>query len=115
MQSVDTLIDARWVIPVEPAGTVLEDHSVAIHDGLIAAVLPTREAQARFQSRSHVTLAGHALIPGLVNLHTHAAMSLMRGLADDLPLMTWLQDHIWPAEAKPVSYTHLTLPTKRIV
>jgi len=103
MQSVDTLIDARWVIPVEPAGTVLEDHSVAIHDGLIAAVLPTREAQARFQPRSHVTLAGHALIPGLVNLHTHAAMSLMRGLADDLPLMTWLQDHIWPAEAKHVN------------
>jgi 5-methylthioadenosine/S-adenosylhomocysteine deaminase len=104
MEPIDTLIDARWVIPVEPAGTVLENHSVAIRDGLIVAVLPTEEAPARFTANSHVVLDGHALIPGLINLHTHAAMSLMRGLADDLPLMTWLQEHIWPAEAKHVSY-----------
>jgi 5-methylthioadenosine/S-adenosylhomocysteine deaminase len=103
MQPIDTLIDARWVVPVEPAGTVLEGHSIAIADGLIAAVLPTPEAHARYAATEHVVLPDHVLIPGLINLHTHAAMTLMRGMADDLPLMDWLKDHIWPAEAKHVS------------
>lgn len=104
MQVVDLLIDARWVVPVEPDGVVLEHHSVAVQDGTITAVLPSADAAQRFDAREHITLDTHALIPGLVNLHTHAAMTLMRGLADDLPLMTWLTDHIWPAEAKHVSH-----------
>jgi len=97
------LLSARWVVPVEPAGAVLEDHCVALRDGVIEAVLPRTEAQARFSSYAKVALDEHALIPGLVNAHTHAAMSLMRGLADDLPLMRWLEEHIWPAEMKHVS------------
>ena len=97
---VDTRIDARWVIPVEPAG-VLRDHSVAIVNGKIAHIVPTREAT--FDAQQRYVLDHHALIPGLINLHTHAAMTLMRGLADDLPLMEWLNAHIWPAEAKHVS------------
>ena len=103
MEFVDTLIEARWVVPVEPAGVVLDGHSVAVKDGLIVAVLPIADARARFAAAEHMVLENHALIPGLVNLHTHAAMSLMRGMADDLPLMEWLQQHIWPAEAKHVS------------
>ena len=103
MQAVDLLISARWVIPVEPAGAVLDDHSVAVAGGRIVAVLPSGEAQQRFEAREHLRLDRHALIPGLVNLHTHAAMTLLRGLADDLPLMAWLRDHVWPAEAKHVS------------
>ncbi len=103
MQSVDLLISARWVIPVEPAGAVLEDHCVAVSAGRIVALLPSAAAGERFDAREHLRLDRHALIPGLVNLHTHAAMTLMRGLADDLPLMAWLQDHVWPAEAKHVS------------
>src|SRR6266850_1633193 len=103
MQAVDLLISARWVIPVEPAGAVLDDHSVAVAAGRIVAVLPQAEAEGRYQAREHLRLERHALIPGLVNLHTHAAMTLMRGLADDLPLMTWLEDHIWPAESRHVS------------
>src|SRR5712691_6679403 len=103
MQAVDLLISARWVIPVEPAGTVLDDHSVVVADGRIVAVLASAAAARRFDAREHLRLDKHALIPGLVNLHTHAAMTLMRGLADDLPLMAWLQDHVWPAEAKHVS------------
>lgn len=98
-----TLISARWVIPVEPAGVVLEHHSVAVSGGAIEAVLPTPEALEAYPGHARVDLPGHALIPGLVNLHTHAAMSLMRGMADDLPLMRWLQEHIWPAESKHVS------------
>ncbi len=103
MENIDTLIEARWVIPVEPDGTVLEQHAVAIANSRIVAVLPAAAARMRFAPREHVILAEHALIPGLVNLHTHAAMTLMRGFADDLPLMTWLSEHIWPAEAKHVS------------
>src|SRR3989442_52506 len=103
MQPVDLLVSARWVIPVEPAGAVLDDHSVAVARGRIVALLPTAAAAQGFDAREHLRLEKHALIPGLVNLHTHAAMTLMRGLADDLPLMSWLRDHVWPAEAKHVS------------
>ncbi len=104
MENVDSLVSARWVIPVEPAGAVLPDHSVAIRDGRIVAVLPTHDAEKLYSAAERVRLDEHALIPGLVNLHTHAAMTLMRGLADDLPLMEWLKDHVWPAEAKHVSH-----------
>jgi len=97
------LIRARWTVPVEPAGAVLEDHAVAVRGGKIAAVLPAAEAAARFAGAEERVLPHHALIPGLVNAHTHAAMVLMRGLSDDLPLMRWLQEHIWPVEAKHVS------------
>ena len=97
------LLCPRWVVPVEPAGAVLGDHCVALRDGKIEALLPRAQAEARVPSYEKVALDEHALIPGLVNAHTHAAMSLMRGLADDLPLMRWLEEHIWPAEMKHVS------------
>ncbi len=97
-EPADLVVAARWVVPVEPAGAVLEDHAVAVRDGRILAVLPAAEARARYEAARWVERPRHLLIPGLVNAHTHAAMSLFRGLADDLPLMTWLQEHIWPAE-----------------
>ena len=103
MQAIDLLIDARWVIPVHPAKCVLEDHSVAVHAGRIVSVLPRSEAHAAYSASERVSLPAHALIPGLVNLHTHASMALMRGLADDMPLTRWLQERVWPAEAKYVS------------
>ena len=99
MQAIDTLICAAHVVPVAPRG-VLDNHAVAVDAGRIVALVPRAEAFARFQPRRLVELDRHLLIPGLVNLHCHAAMALMRGLADDLPLMRWLQEHIWPAEAK---------------
>ena len=102
MQDVDKLICAAHVVPVAPRG-VLNDHAVAVTGGRIVEVLPTSLALTRYQAREVVRLERHALIPGLVNLHCHAAMTLMRGLADDRPLMSWLQDHVWPAEAKHVS------------
>jgi 5-methylthioadenosine/S-adenosylhomocysteine deaminase len=100
MQTIDSVIDARWVIPVEPARRVLDHHAVAVHEGRIIDILPSSEVAKRYDPHERVPLATHALIPGLVNTHTHAAMSLFRGLADDLPLMSWLRDHIWPAEAR---------------
>ena len=102
-QQVETIINARWVIPVEPDGAVWEHHGVAIDNGRIVAVAPAGEIAGRFEASATVNLNEHALIPGLVNAHTHSPMTLFRGLADDLPLMTWLHDHIWPAEGTWVS------------
>ncbi len=102
-EQIDLLIKPRWLIPVEPHGAVLEAHAVAIQAGKIIDVLESQEADRRYRPVNHLNLREHALIPGLVNLHTHAAMSLLRGFADDLPLMEWLTKHIWPAESKHVS------------
>lgn len=102
-RAIDLVIAPRWLIPIEPAGVVLEDYALAVDAGRILAVLPSAEMRARFAPREHLLLADHALLPGLVNLHTHAAMSLLRGYADDLALMAWLKERIWPAEARLVS------------
>ena len=96
---------------------MLTQHAVAVRDGKIEAVLPTAEATTRFAAYERIELAQHALIPGLINVHTHAAMTLMRGLADDLPLMSWLQDHIWPAEKRHVVFDagHDPLPRSQMI
>lgn len=103
MKHCDTLIAPRWCIPVRPAGTVLEGHAVVVTDGRIVDLLPRDAAIARYQPSVLLERPGHVLIPGLVNVHTHAAMSLLRGFADDLPLERWLADGIWPAERRWVS------------
>ncbi|SMF95370.1 Cytosine/adenosine deaminase [Methylomagnum ishizawai] len=97
---IDTLLSARWIIPVEPDGLVLEHHSLGLAGGRIAALLPTAEARARYPDAAAEEFPHHALIPGFVNAHTHAAMSLLRGVADDRPLMEWLTEHIWPLEQR---------------
>jgi 5-methylthioadenosine/S-adenosylhomocysteine deaminase len=103
MDNVDLLIEARWVVPVVPRGAVLENHAVAVRDGHVVAVLPNEAALAHYSPAERVTLPSHALMPGLVNLHTHAAMALFRGIGDDLPLMQWLERRIWPLERALVS------------
>ncbi|HBS27141.1 MAG TPA: TRZ/ATZ family hydrolase, partial [Gammaproteobacteria bacterium] len=94
---VDTLIHARWVLPVIP-NEILEHHSIAILSGNIVDLLPTEKAKEKYSAASTQQCYSHVLLPGLINAHTHAAMNLFKGLADDLPLMDWLQHHIWPAE-----------------
>jgi len=112
-EQIDALIHARWVIPVEPECRPLEDHSVAVNQGRIVDVLPTARCAGRFEAGEETTLsAHHALMPGLVNAHGHAAMSLFRGLADDLPLMEWLTGHIWPAEQRWVDEAFVRLGTR---
>ena len=102
-RSRDLLINARWIVPVEPRDAVLADHAVAIRGGRIVDLLG-QDGRAHALRRGQVVeLPRHLLIPGLVNLHTHAAMSLLRGIADDLPLMRWLEEAIWPAESRHVS------------
>jgi 5-methylthioadenosine/S-adenosylhomocysteine deaminase len=102
-QTIDTLIEARWIVPVRPQQVVLENHCVAIDGGRIVDVIPVAQARTRYIARQRVALAEHALIPGLVNAHAHAAMSLLRGVGDDLPLAQWLQERIWPLERELVS------------
>ncbi len=96
---LDLLLLPTWLVPVEPAGVVLKEHGVGIRDGRIAFIGP-RAAALKLSATEVRELPGMLLSPGLINAHGHAAMSLFRGLADDLPLMTWLEKHIWPAEAK---------------
>jgi 5-methylthioadenosine/S-adenosylhomocysteine deaminase len=96
----DTLLHARWIIPVEPHGQVFERHSIAIQEGKILDILPSIDAQRLYKVPKTCRYDSHVIIPGLINAHTHAAMTLFRGLSDDLPLMQWLNEHIWPAEQR---------------
>ncbi|QBF27938.1 TRZ/ATZ family hydrolase [Pseudomonas tructae] len=96
---LDLLLLPTWLVPVEPAGVVLKEHALGIRDGQIVFIGPRSQAQAFIASQTR-ELPGCLLSPGLINAHGHAAMTLFRGLADDQPLMTWLQEHIWPAEGR---------------
>lgn len=100
MTPVDSLIEASWIIPVEPEGLTLEGHALVIHKGRILDILPQTKARGRYLASERHRLPGHALLPGLINAHCHSPMNLLRGLADDLPLMTWLKEHIWPTEQR---------------
>jgi 5-methylthioadenosine/S-adenosylhomocysteine deaminase len=102
-QKVDLLIAPQWIVPIRPRAVILEEHAVVVNDGRILDLLPLVEARKCYTPEQNVILPGHVLIPGMINLHTHAAMSLMRGLADDLPLMRWLKERIWPAESTYMS------------
>jgi len=106
--NADLIIEARWIATVNPQQPLLEQYALVIQAGIIIAILPIAEARQQYLANSTICLDDHVLIPGLINLHSHAAMNLMRGIADDLPLMEWLNDHIWPAEQALVSerYVH---------
>ena len=96
---LDLLLLPTWLVPVEPAGVVLKDHGVGIRDGRIVFIGPRAQALKLVATQTR-ELPDMLLSPGLINAHGHAAMTLFRGMADDLPLMTWLEQHIWPAETK---------------
>jgi 5-methylthioadenosine/S-adenosylhomocysteine deaminase len=91
------------VLPIAPINEVLTQHSLVVSEGRILALLPTSDVTQAYTAREHLELGEHALMPGLINAHGHAAMTLLRGIADDQPLEVWLAKHIWPAEARWVS------------
>ena len=97
--ALDLLLLPTWLVPVEPAGVVLKEHALGIRDGRIVFIGP-RATALKLDATEVRELPDMLICPGLINAHGHAAMTLFRGLADDLPLMTWLENHIWPAEAK---------------
>lgn len=98
MENVDSLLTARWILPIAPNNCVLENHALAIRSDRIVALLPLAEAKQQYYAENYLEFKDHVLMPGLINAHTHTPMNLFRGLADDLQLMDWLQNHIWPAE-----------------
>jgi len=112
MQQIDQLITARWVLPIAPKNTILNHHAVAISDGKIVDVLPTEAAKERYEAKKVVDRPNHILMPGMINTHTHTSMNLFRGLADDLELMDWLNNYIWPAEAKLITPDTIKLGSK---
>jgi 5-methylthioadenosine/S-adenosylhomocysteine deaminase len=103
MQTIDALICPRWTVRVEPTVAAEEGLAIAVDAGRIVDILPVRDADTRYSARVRHERPSHVLMPGLVNAHTHAPMVLFRGLADDLPLETWLHERIWPAEQRFVS------------
>jgi 5-methylthioadenosine/S-adenosylhomocysteine deaminase len=103
MQTIDCLLSSPWIIPVEPDNLVLENHTIAINQGRIIDVLASAAAAQKYQAKETVNLPHHAIIPGLINTHTHSPMVFLRGIADDLALMEWLQHYIWPVENQWVS------------
>jgi 5-methylthioadenosine/S-adenosylhomocysteine deaminase len=100
VERIDLLITARWIIPIDPANVVLERHAIAIHQGRIAAILPTELAQSRYAPDAHIDRPAHVLMPGLVNAHTHAGMTLLRGAAENLQFDAWLKERVWPLEQR---------------
>ena len=98
MDNIDLLISAKWILPIAPDNSVLENHALAIRAGRIVDLLPLKNAQESYYAEQYIELNDHVLMPGLVNAHTHTPMNLFRGLADDLALMDWLKNHMWPAE-----------------
>ncbi|XOV89527.1 MAG: TRZ/ATZ family hydrolase [Pseudomonadota bacterium] len=100
--SVTTLLNARWIIPVVPSGTCLSNHAVVIRDAHIIGLMPQAAAATTYPAATHVELPHHILTPGFINAHGHAAMTLFRGYADDRELMDWLNNYMWPAEARLV-------------
>lgn len=100
MKSIDTIIHAHWVLPIVPRKKIFEHHSIAIHQGNIIDILPTEKTAEKYTAKNSFDRTRHVVMPGLINTHTHTPMNLFRGIADDLPLMEWLQKHIWPAENK---------------
>src|SRR3990167_1209673 len=104
MEPIDHLIHAKWLITCEENNRVLENHALAIKAGKILALVPSKEAKQKYQAATEEHYHSHAVMPGFINSHTHIAMNIFRGLADDLELMDWLNNYIWPAEGKWVSH-----------
>jgi 5-methylthioadenosine/S-adenosylhomocysteine deaminase len=103
LETVDLIIKASWLLPILPNEIITANQAVVIKNGNIVAIIDYHEVDLLYSASETVVLDNHVLMPGLINTHTHAAMSLMRGIADDLPLMQWLEQHIWPSEQKVLS------------
>ena len=99
---VDLIIKSKWIAPVVPKATLLEDYALIVKNKKIVALYSQHELNTKYTAKNTINLTDHILIPGLVNSHGHAAMALLRGVADDLPLSEWLENRIWPLEKKLV-------------
>jgi 5-methylthioadenosine/S-adenosylhomocysteine deaminase len=98
MQNVDYIICGDYVLPMDEGLTVIKDGAIAVSGTTILEVGTSKEISKKYASEAIIMGEGKAVFPGLINTHTHAAMVYFRGIADDLPLKEWLENHIWPAE-----------------
>ncbi len=114
-EPADLVIRAARVVTMDPQGRVIEDGAVAVRAGRIAAVGPRAEIERRFRARRRIDRPDALLAPGLINAHTHAPMALLRGIADDVPLQTWLERYIFPAEARNVDEAFVRAGTRLAV
>jgi 5-methylthioadenosine/S-adenosylhomocysteine deaminase len=112
MQTPEVLLSATWLLPIAPNNIALTDHGVAVRDGRITALAPISDLIQQFPDCAHTHLQDQILLPGLVNAHGHAAMSLMRGVGAGLALQEWLQEAIWPFEAKYMDAQAVALGTE---
>ena len=107
---IDLVVRGDWVVTMDAGGTLIEDGAVAIDDGVILAVGSAADIEAQFPARETLSGEGRIVMPGLVNGHSHAAMTLLRGVADDLALMDWLENYIFPAEVEFVDSEFVRMP-----
>jgi 5-methylthioadenosine/S-adenosylhomocysteine deaminase len=98
MTSCDSILTCDVLVTCDENGTILHDAAIAISEGKILALGPKDDILQKYSAETKKELSRSLVLPGLVNTHTHASMTLLRGIADDLPLMEWLTKHIWPAE-----------------
>ncbi len=104
LSNVSKILSPSWLVTADSQQPLLANHSVVIDEQVIVDILPTQKVGDHYTAAQTISLAGQVLMPGMINLHSHTPMSLMRGFADDLPLMTWLNDYVWPAEAALLSH-----------
>lgn len=104
MQPIDQMIHAKWIITGERSQPILENHTMLIDKGVIQKIVPSTEVKQHYQAKQVNDYPYHALLPGLINAHTHLGMNYFRGLGCDLMLMDWLNGYIWPAEKKWLSH-----------
>ncbi len=111
-EQVDLLIRGGTVMPMDEKGAVMEHGAVAVRGERIVAVGKDADLAAKYHAKRTIDAAGKVVMPGLINTHTHVPMVLMRGIADDLPLMEWLNQYIFPAEAKNVNEDYVRAGTR---
>jgi 5-methylthioadenosine/S-adenosylhomocysteine deaminase len=113
-ESVSLILNAAWVLPLTPGEEVFAPGAVAVRGSELVAVGPQGELAGRFAAQRVLDYPQGLIMPGLINAHTHAAMALFRGLADDLPLEEWLNNHLFPAE-KHLDYQFIYWGTRLAV
>ena len=110
--TADLIVEGSYVVTMDENQSVIKDGAVAIKDGLIIALAPTADINSQYTAAEHIKGDNRIVMPGLVNGHSHAAMTLLRGVADDMALMEWLNNYIFPAEVEFVDPDFVRIGTE---
>ena len=110
--AIDLIIEGEYIVTMDEDGNVIRDGAVAVDGGLIIGIGPASDINSRYSANAHLSGENRIVMPGLVNGHSHAAMTLLRGVADDLGLMDWLNNYIFPAEVEFVDAEFVRIGTE---